>query len=196
MKLPQFGQAQNPDPYVIPQPGQDKKKTAFLMFGGLSIVLILLWLILSGGKSAGGQTEMLSAITQTGDSLAIIKDYSPKVKNSNTRNDLSLINIILSGNYNKLGALYKKTYNTKKTFLSSPKTKPVDMQKLDAAVKNDTIDSEILAVLKPKITASQRALISAKPNFSGAASTQTISSAQTDYQSISDILDKYLTVSD
>ncbi len=195
MKLPQFGQAQNPDPYVIPQPGQDKKKTTLLMFGGLAIVLLLLWIILSGGKSAGGQTDMLSVMNQTGDSLAIIKDYSPKVKNSNTQNDLSLINIVLSGNYNKLGALYQKTYNAKKSFSASTKTKPADMQKLDAAVKNDTIDSEIITVLKPKITASQKALISAKPNFSNGTSSQTISGAQIDYQSVSDILDKYLTVS-
>ena len=190
MNIPSFGQPQNPDPYVIPQPGQDKKKTTLLMFGGLAIVVILLAMMIFGGKSAGGQADMLSVMNQTGSALGAIKTYGPKAKNSTTQTHLSVINILLSGNYNTLGTLYKKTYDKKKKFLSSPVTDPATAQKLDAAVKNDTLDSEIISILKPKITIAQRSLLRAKPNFTGPSSSKTINTAITDYQSISDILNK------
>ncbi|MCB9823086.1 hypothetical protein H6800_02320 [Candidatus Nomurabacteria bacterium] len=187
---PNFGQPQNDDPYVIPQPGSDKKKQGLLMFGGLAIILLILGVLISGGKSAGGEVEMKSVIDETGESIGIITTYDKKLKSLDAQNDIALVQIILRGNYQKLGALYQETYGKKKTVPSSPKADVNSINTLDAAVTNDTIDTEIFEVLSPKISSASKSLGLAKSNFTKADSLEAITTAQTDFESLNSVLNK------
>lgn len=190
MNIPAFGKAQNEDPYVIPQPGADKTKTALLMFGGLAVILILLGMLVFGGKKPAGQSDLLTVVEQTGYSIGAIDKYSKNLKNTSSKNDISQIQIFLKGNYQTLGALYAKTYDKKKVFKRSPLPDPASITTLEAAVKNDTVDSQLITVLKPKILKIQHGLQQVKPNFTANTSKDTIRTAQSDYQSITDILNK------
>lgn len=187
---PNFGQPQNEDPYVIPQPGSDKKKQAILMFGGLAIILLILAMLIFGGKSAGGEVQMKSVIDETGESIGVITEYNTKLKSLDAQNDIALVQIILRGNYQKLGDLYKETYGKKKAVPSSPKPDTDSLETLDAAVTNDTIDTEIFEVLSPKIANASRSLSLAKSNFTKADSLEVITTAQTDFESLTSILNK------
>lgn len=187
---PNFGQPQNQDPYVIPQPGSDKKKQMILMFGGLAVILLILSMLIFGGKSAGGEIEMKAVIDETGESLGVISSYETKLKSLDSQNDIALVQIILRGNYQKLGDLYKETYNSKKSISNSPRADEKSLDILDAAVTNDTIDTEIFQVLGPKILRSSQSLEKAKSNFTKAESLDTLTTAQTDFESLTSILDK------
>lgn len=187
---PSFGQPQNDDPYIIPQPGADKKKQTLLMFGGLAVILIILGMLIFGGKSAGGEIEMKAVIDETGESLGVISSYETKLKSLDSQNDIALVQIILRGNYQKLGDLYKETYNSKKSIPNSPRADEKSLDILDAAVTNDTIDTEIFQVLGPKILRSSQSLKKAKSNFTKAESLDTLTTAQTDFESLTSILDK------
>ncbi len=187
---PSFGQPQNQDPYVIPQPGSDKKKQTLLMFGGLTVILLLLGMLIFGGKSTPGEADMQSVIDQTGESLGVISQYGQKAKNLDSQNDLALIQIILRGNYQKLGDLYKETYGKKKIVPSSPKPDLNSQDILDAAVTNDTIDTEIFKVLSPKILSASKSLKSVKANFTKADSINTVTTAQKDFESLTSVLNK------
>lgn len=192
MQIPKpiFGQPQNQDPYVIPQPGSDKKKQTLLMFGGLAVILLLLGMLIFGGKSAGGEAEMKSVIDDTGESIGIITTYEMRLKNLDAQNDIALVRIILRGNYQKLGDLYKETYGKKKTVPNSPKPDLNSQDILDAAVTNDTIDTEIFEVLSPKISSASKSLGLAKSNFTKADSLEAITTAQTDFDSLTSVLNK------
>ncbi len=187
---PNFGQPQNEDPYVIPQPGSDKKKQGILMFGGLAVILLILGMLIFGGKSAGGEVQMKSVIDETGESIGVISEYDTKLKSLDAQNDIALVQIILRGNYQKLGDLYKETYGKKKTVPSSPKPDANSIEILDAAVTNDTIDTEIFEVLSPKISSASKSLGLAKSNFTKADSLEAITTAQTDFESLTSILNK------
>jgi len=190
MKIPKFGQPQNPDPYTIPQPGSENKKKSLLMFGGLGLLILILIMIVFGGGSPAGKTETLTAVTETGEAIGAIEAYERNLKTTPTKNDVARIKIILRGNYQSLGSMYKTTFDKKKSFTASPKVDSSSQRVLDAAVKNDTVDKALMAELQPKIIGAQRALIAMKASFSAPDSLQTISTAQTDYQAISDIIDK------
>lgn len=190
MNIAQFGKPQAENPYVIPEPGSDKKRTSLLMFGGLAIVLILLGILLFGGKKPGGQEQMLSAVNTTGEALGAINDYADELQTAPAQNDVALINIILTGNYQTLGDLYHDTYGKKQSFTKTSRAIAADKVALDEAVKNDTVDTELPDLLKIKVAKVQAALSAAKPNFTGNKSRTTLTTAQTDYSSIADILEK------
>lgn len=190
MDMPQFGQPQAENPYIIPQPGSNKKKTSLLMFGGLAVVLLLLGLLLFGGKKPGGQESMLTAVNSTGEALGAIHDYSKELKTSSAQNNIALTNIILTGNYQSLGSLYHTTYNKKQAFSSSLRATLADQKVLEQAVQNDTMDTELPALLQQKVATVESALTKAKPNFTSTQSRTTITTAQTDYASLADILQK------
>ncbi|MBP9738436.1 hypothetical protein KBD20_01980 [Candidatus Saccharibacteria bacterium] len=191
MKLPQFGQPQNPDPYEIPQPGQDRRKTSILMFGGIGLLLLLLGLLVfGGGKKPGGQQDLLNVMNQTGSALAAIEEYEASIQNVPIQNNVALTKILLRGNYQNIGILYQKTYDKKQKFSNNPKLDGATQKTLDAAVTNNTIDSELISALETKVVSAQRSLIKVKPYFKSGDSRQTIVTAQTDYQSIADILEK------
>lgn len=187
---PNFGQPQNEDPYVIPQPGSDKKKHTLLMFGGLAVILVLLSMVIFGGKSAGGESDMKTVIDETGESIGIITKYDRKLKGLDAQNDIALVQIILRGNYQKLGILYKETYGKKKTVPNSPKPDENSLKILDAAVTNDTIDTEIFTVLSPKISRANKSMITAKSYFTETDSLNTITTAQEDFESLTSVLNK------
>lgn len=160
------------------------------MFGGLAVILLILGMLIFGGKSAGGEIEMKAVIDETGESLGVISSYETKLKSLDSQNDIALVQIILRGNYQKLGDLYKETYNSKKSISNSPRADEKSLDILDAAVTNDTIDTEIFQVLGPKILRSSQSLEKAKPNFTKAESLDTLTTAQTDFESLTSILDK------
>ena len=190
MKIPKFGQPQNPDPYTIPQPGSENKKRSLLMFGGLAVVLIMLGMLLFGGGAPAGREDSLSAIDATAEALGAIDEYDKELKRTPVKNEIAIVKTILRGNYQSLGTLYKNTYDKKKSFPSNPKLDARSTEILDTAVKNNTIDAALVEVLRPKITAVQRSLIAMKPNFNEPESLKTLSTAQADYQAVSDILEK------
>lgn len=190
MNIAQFGKPQADNPYMIPQPGSDKRRTTLLMFGGLAIVLVLLAMLLFGGKKPGGQTQMLTAVNTTGEALGAISDYSKDLKTAPAQNDVALINIILTGNYQTLGTLYHSTYGRKQSFTRSTKATVADQKVLEDAVKNDTVDTALPALLKTKVNKVQAALLAVKPSFTGPKSRATITTAQKDYASIANILEK------
>lgn len=190
MNIPGFGKPQNEDPYVIPQPGADNKKTTMLMFGGLAVLLLLLGLILFGGGSSAGQTELKGTIDSTAESLGVINDYDRKLKSRATQDDIALVKTILLGNYEKLIALYQKNYSAKAKFTKSPKADTASKARLESAIKNDTQDSEIIEVLKPKIIQARKYLITTKPHINTSDGTLVIETAQSDYLSITEILEK------
>lgn len=189
MKIPGFGKPQNDNPYIIPQPGEDNKKTTFMMFGGLGLLVILLFIVLTSGGSPAGSTDLKSAVQQTSDAIGVVNEYDKHIKGQSAQNDIAQIKIILTGNYNKLIALYKDSYDPKASFSGAPKPDGASIKTLDSAVKNDTVDSEIVSVLKPKIILIRKSLIVSKPNFKSD-NLRVITNAQADYQSISDILEK------
>lgn len=160
------------------------------MFGGLAVILLILSMLIFGGKSAGGEIEMKAVIDETGESLGVISSYETKLKSLDSQNDIALVQIILRGNYQKLGDLYKETYNSKKSISNSPRADEKSLDILDAAVTNDTIDTEIFQVLGPKILRSSQSLKKAKSNFTKAESLDTLTTAQTDFESLTSILDK------
>lgn len=160
------------------------------MFGGLAIILIILGMLVFGGKSAGGELEMKAVIDETGESLGIISSYESKLDNLDSQNDIALVQIILRGNYQNLGDLYIETYKAKKSISSSPRADEDSLDILDAAVTNDTIDTEIFKVLSRKILSSNESLSQAKSNFSNPESLDTISTAQNDFESLTSLLNK------
>lgn len=190
MNIPGFGKPQNDNPYIIPQPGEDKKKTTFMMFGGLALLLILLFIVLTSGGNTAGQNDLKTVIDETADSLGVLNEYEKKLQSRSTQDEMALVKILLSGNYEKLITLYKDTYSKKTSFTKSPKADAASKQVLDAAVKNDTLDSEIADVLRPKIITARKNLITSKQNFKDNSDIRLITDVQTSYESVSEALNK------
>ncbi|MCA9309355.1 hypothetical protein KC973_03190 [Candidatus Saccharibacteria bacterium] len=189
MNIAQFGKPQNPDPYEIPQPGADKKRTNLLMFGGLALLLLLLGVVLFSGGSAAGKQDLSDAIDSTGNALGAITEYEGDLQTNPVRNALAPVRIILLGDYNNLASIYKSTYDAKKSFGSTPKPSSADITTLEAAVKNDTIDTELLDALQPHLLSAQRSLIKVKPEIKDTVSRTKITTVQRDLQSVADIID-------
>lgn len=190
MNIAQFGKPQNPDPYEIPQPGAEKKRTNILMFGGLALVVLLLGLVLFGGGEKAGRQDMLSATETVGESLGTITAYERDLQTTPAKNDMALIKVILRGSYQNLGTVYKDTYDEKKSFSGSPKPNETSIAALEAAVKNDTVDAELVDALKPQLLSAQRSLIKAKPSIKSKASLAKVVTVQTDLTSVVEILEK------
>lgn len=190
MNIAQFGKPQNPDPYEIPQPGADKKRANLLMFGGLALVLLLLGLVLFSGGETAGRQDMLDATESIGESVGTIQSYEGDIKTIPVQNDIALIKVILRGGYQNLGGVYKDVYDEKKSFTNSPKPSESATTTLEAAVKNDTVDSEIVDVLEPQLLNAQRSLIKAKASISGETSRAKILTVQNDLASVIEILEK------
>lgn len=189
MELPKFGMPQNPDPYAIPPPGADKKKL-FLMFGGVLALLVLLAFVLLGGGGNEGQTSMRSSLQNTSDSIGILNEYIGDINNTGLQNDLSLSLILLRGNQQSMNDLYKKTFPSARSFPRSPKPDDTSKEKLDAAKRNNVLDSEIITVLREKTQAASRSLAQAKQHFTSSSSREIITNSQEDLDQVYEILDK------
>lgn len=190
MNIAQFGKPQNPDPYEIPQPGASNKRTSLLMFGGVALILLLLGLVLFSGGDSAGKQDMLDATEGVGESIGTIQTYERDLKTTPVKNNMALIKVILRGSYQNLGTVYKDVYDEKKSFSNSPKPDATTITTLEAAVKNDTVDTEIVGTLKPQLLKAQRSLIKAKGNITGSASRAKIATVQDDISSVIEILNK------
>jgi hypothetical protein len=191
MEIPKFGQPQNPDPYQIPDntnPGS--KKALLLMAGGvLLLIIIIAWLFLgTGGKP--GADDMKKTVQNTSEALGIIDEYESDLQYTPTKNDVALVQILLRGNYSNLNELYNKTYKPKKKFSNSPKPDKASQTKLDAAKRNNVLDTEIITVLKPKIEAARAAAKRSYPNFTKADALNDLKTAYNDYEAIEEILNR------
>lgn len=180
----------NQDQYYYPEDGSDKKKM-ILVFAGILVVVLLgaLLLFSGGGGDNAGQLSMQQSVKSTNEVLSIITTYELNLSNSGTVNDVALIEIILDGNFQKLNDLYVASYKGKPI---SPQQKPDDesAEILDRAVRNNTIDTEIIDVLKTKITQGQESLSQASADFTKQSSIDQVKLSLEDFNSIQGILDK------
>lgn len=189
MDLSQFGQSNQNQQYYQDNPQPASKKKLFLIIGGVALLLIALVAILFSGGSKAGQPEMKQSLQAMSDAIAAMDEYQEKLQVRSSQNDVALVQIIIRGNYQKLNELYAKTYNAKK-FSESPKVDEKSKEKLDAAVRNNTIDSEILIVVTEKSKQSQTYLKRAKPSFSKPDSVSSIQKSIEDFDSIQDTLNR------
>lgn len=166
-----------------------KIKFIALIGGAILLIVLVLILLLSGGSKAG-QEDMQRSLQATYDSVGILDEYTDKLTLSDTRNDAALMQIILRGNFQKLNELYNKTYKPRKKFGSSPKPDTKSKETLDTAARNNTLDSEILKVLQPKITESHKYLKRSAPSFTKKDSKESIKKSLEDFESIDTILKK------
>jgi len=171
------------------QPTTLNTKKIFLILGGVGIILISL-LLLFGGSPPKGQPQMKKSLQATTDALGIADEYLKDLNYPPAKNDVAQIQIILRGNRQVLNDLYKKTFKQKKSFGGSAKPDKNSIDSLDTAKKNNTLDSEIFDVLKPKIIVAKKQLMLARTGFSKNDSIKKINNAIDDLNSIEDILDR------
>lgn len=189
MELPTLGQPQNQNYY--PQPNQPASKRRLLIIGGVVTILVLgLILLLFGKQPKPGEPEMQASLKSTSEALGIVDTYAAKLQYSQTKNQVALVQILLRGNFQKLNELYKTTYNGKKKFSTSPKPDASSKTELDAAIRNNTLDSEIVTVLEPKINQAQKKLVVARQKFNKSSSVETIEVSIKDLGSIQEILNQ------
>ena len=191
MEMPQIGQNQNEfQQYHQDTPNTDSKKKLILIIGGVFVVIVILILTLTSGGSKGGQEDMRKSLQATSDALGIMDEYEAELSYAPTKNDIALSQIIIRGNFQKLNELYTKTYKAKKKFSASPKPDKASATTLDASKRNNTLDSDIIDVLKPKIALAQKELKITKSSFSKKDSVDKINVSIADLQSIQDLLNK------
>ena len=179
----------NQDQYYYPEEGGDKKKM-IIMFGGIIVVLLLGALLLfSGGDDQAGQLSMKQSLQSTNEALGIIDEYQSELTYSPTKNDVALIQIILRGNYLKLSDLYVEAYGTKKPS-SSFKPDEASVEELDRSVRNNTINTDIITILEPKITEAEKSLQQASVDFTKQSSVELIKVSVEDFVSIQGVLAK------
>lgn len=191
MQIPRPLQQSTQNPYVmqLEEPTGSKKKL-FLLFGGVALLLLLLGLLLFGGKSKPGQPDMKVGLQNMSEALGAIDEYESDLQGSSAKNDIALIRILLRGNFQNVNDLYNKTYKPKKRFSNSPKPSKPTVSRLDNAVSNNAIDSEIFTELKPKINAAERAFSAAKISFKKQDSVAKINNTIADLKSIEDIINR------
>ncbi len=193
--MPQFNQqpAQPtqpaPSPYDFPEQGTGKKKL-FLMFGGVIILLILLGSVLFSGGGVPGQVEMKNSLQATSDALGIIDEYSKDLAYAPTKNDVALTQILIRNNHQELNTRYNKLYKPKKRFNNNPKPDEKSQEVLDEARRNNTLDTEIIEVLGPKITEAGVALNAAKKVVVDKELVEILKLAEKDMQAILETLEK------
>ena len=157
LKVPQLSHAPQPtaeSTYEFVKPPMSKKKLA-LIAGGILLLLIMLFaLIFSGGGEKPGYTEMKTAMQSNADALGVIEEYEKNLNYAPSKNNVALTQILIRGNYQELNTRYTKLYKPKKRFNSNPKPDVKSQETLDAAVRNNTLDTEIIDVLRDKVTKS------------------------------------------
>lgn len=191
MELPQFGQNQNQNSYNYQVPNDPGvKKRLFLFGGGVLVVVIALILVLTSGGSKAGQETMQSSLQSTTEALGIIDEYESKLQHAAVKNDITLIQILIRGNFQKLNELYNTTYSPKQKFSSTPKIDDESKETLDRSARNNTLDSDIITELKPKIAKAKKDLIATQPSFNKPDSVEKIKVSIEDFGSIEDILNR------
>ena len=189
--MPQFGQEQNQfQQYHQDTPQADSKKKLFLIIGGVLVLLIILAFMLLSGGSKGGQVELRKSLQSTTEALGIIDEYEDQLTLEQAKNDIALSQILIRGNFQKLNALYNSTFNPKKKFSTSPKPDSASVSSLDKSQRNNTLDADIIEVLKPKIAEAKKQLTLAKPSFSKKDSVEKINVSINDLKSIEEILNR------
>lgn len=189
MDFSKFTQKNQTQQYYQEPPQPMSKVKIGLIAGGIIMLITLLILLFTSGGSKPGQADMQRSLQAMSESIGVMDEYENDLQVSSTRNDVALIQIILRGNYQKLNQLYSETYDSKK-FSSNPKPDEDSKEVLDRAVQNNTIDSEILLTLQPKIDTSEKYLKRAKPNFTKPSSVASLQKSIDDFASISDVLNK------
>lgn len=179
----------NQDQYYYPEEGGDKKKT-IILFGGVFIILLLGALLLfGGGEDNSGKISMQNSVEATGDALGIIDTYQETLQYAPTKNDVALVQIILRGNYQKLNNLLVETYD-EKALTESPEPDEDSKESLDRAVRNNTIDNDIIEILSPKIETALQSLTEASADFTSSDTLDILKTSAEDFQSIQNVLAK------
>lgn len=187
--MPQFGQPQNQQYYGGAADPASKKKL-FMMIGGGVVLIIALILVFSSGGAKPGQETMRKSLQSTSEALGIIDEYENDLQYEPTKNDVALMQILLRGNFQKLNELYNKTYKPKKKFNSTPKIDTKSKTALDASERNNTIDSDLLKALEPKIASAKKNLSLTRSSFKKKDSVEKIKVSIEDLGSIQDILNR------
>lgn len=185
--MPQFGQQNQNYNYQVPNnPGVKKK---LILFGaGVTVLLVALVLVLTSGGSNAGQESMQKSLQSTSEALGIIDEYESKLTHSPTKNDVALVQILLRGNFEKINELYTTTYKPKKKISNSPKVDSDSKETLDRSLRNNTLDSDILTELEPKIIAARKQLTETRSSFKKRDSVEKIKVSIEDLSSIEEIL--------
>lgn len=166
------------------------KKQLYIGGGILLAIVTALALLLTSGGAKPGQAEMAATLQPLSEAVAITKTYEKQLSRTDVKNDMTLVKILLQSNYQPLNDLYSTTFTPVKKFSSNPKPDDESVEKLDAAVKKNTLDDEIINVLGPKVATAANQLKRARPNFSKQESVNTIETAQKALESVLDILNR------
>lgn len=177
------------NPYDFPDESGNKKKL-FFMIGGVILLIILLATVLFSGGGIPGQVEMKNSLQATSDALGIIDEYSKDLKYAQTKNDVALTQILIRNNHQELNTKYNKLYKPSKRFNNNPKPDEKSQATLDEARRNNTLDTEIIEVLAPKITEAGVALNAAKKVVVDKELAATLELAEKDMQAILETLEK------
>ncbi len=189
MEMPQFGQEQ-PVQYNQNQSQPGSKKKMILVIAGVIVLMVALVMVLTSGGAPAGQVEMKQALQPAYDALGIIDGYEDKLTLAQTKNDVALSQILIRGNFQKLNEIYNTTYKPKKKFGTKPKPDTASAKILDAAERNNTLDSEIIDVLKPKIATAKKQLKLARSSVGKKSTLEKIDVSIEDLTSIEEILNR------
>lgn len=170
--------------------GPFSKKTLFIGGGLLLAAIIVLVLVLTSGGSKSGQTEMNATLEPLSESVGIVSTYESDLSRSDVKNDMTLAKLLLTSSYRSLNELYETTFTPAKKFPLNPKPDQASVEILDAAVKANSVDSEIINVLEPKVEQALSELEKARPSFSKESSVNTIETAKKSLTSVLDILNR------
>ncbi len=192
-QMPQFNQAPQQAPedlYQFEKPPMSKKKMALIGGGALLLIIMIFSLIFSGGGEKPGYTEMKTAMQSTSDALGIIDEYEKDLNYAPSKNNVALTQILIRGNYQELNTRYTKLYKPKKRFSTNPKPDAKSQETLDAAVRNNTIDTEIIDALVDKVTKSGTYFNKAKKVVIDKELSEKLKTAEKDMSAILVSLDK------
>jgi|GEM_PF-3554005 len=191
MKLPSITSKKplGTNDYLTQQDPNAKKKLYF-MIGGVVVLLLLIVLLFSGKSTPAGQASMKKGIQASSEALGVINKYGDGVKQSMNQNDVSLTSSLLQSNFKDLNSIYSKTYKPKKKLSSSPTLDAKSKATLDAAIRDNTLDTDIIIVLQAKVQTAETSLRATKPYITSKQSADKIQSAINDLDSIQDTLSR------
>jgi len=176
-QIPQLNHAGQPaqpvNPYDFVDQGPNKKKMWLMIGGGILVIIMLILVLTSGGGTPG-----------------IIDEYEDKLQFAPSKSTVALTQILIRGNYQELNTLYTKQYKPSKRFSAQPKPDKESQATLDEAVKNNSIDSEIIEILKPKIASIRKAIKSAKLTVQDKKTRDALITAEKDMQAITQALEE------
>lgn len=187
MNLPNIGQNQNNYNYQIPNDPGVKKKL-ILFGGGVVILIIALIMVFTSGGGSPGMEPMRAALQSTNEALGIMDEYEAQIQSTDTKNEVALMQILVRGNFQKLNGLYQETYKPKSGFSSAPTIDAESKEALDRSARNNTLDSDILTALKPKVAEAQKQLSLTLPSFTTPSSVEMIETSIKDLASVEEIL--------